>query len=107
MPQSGGILSGRTHKSKETFRRGTTDNLMQKEEEITKQKRTFSRSELAAHLGLALVTIDRAIAAKAISFYQVGRRILFDQKHIDDFLTANERRAKTTLRKGILGKENN
>lgn len=72
-----------------------------------RDKAILSRKEVADILGLSVVTIDRAIKAKKISFYRFGTRVCFGPQHIEEFLRANEHTARQFNRRGSLGKENN
>lgn len=61
--------------------------------ELINDKR-FNRKEAAEYLGVSVITVDRAIANKTISCFRIGRRIIFDRSHLDEFLTKNEVTAK-------------
>ncbi len=61
--------------------------------ETTNENR-FDRKQAADYLGVSLVTLDRAISNKKISFFRIGRRIVFDLRHLEEFLTKNEVSAK-------------
>lgn len=63
--------------------------------ENTTEKQRYNRSEASAYLGVSIVTLDRAIAKRKISFFRVGRRVILDKRHLDDFLNASEYKAKT------------
>lgn len=68
--------------------------------------RKYDRREAAEYLKIAVVTIDRAIARKEISLFRVGRRVIFDQSHLDDFLKRNECLARPKRApRGLLGLE--
>lgn len=69
-----------------------------------KEFRKFTRRDAAEYCGVSIVTIDRALAKRTIGRYQVGRRIVFDKRHLDDFLTRNEYAPKPKkVSKGLLG----
>ncbi len=61
--------------------------------EQTIEKR-FDRKQAADYLGVSVITVDRAVAKKKLACYRVGRRIIFDRKHLEDFLSACEQKAK-------------
>ncbi len=57
------------------------------------QTEAFNRKEAARRLGLSVVTIDRELARGNISHFRSGRRVLFTQAHLDDYIKRNERKA--------------
>jgi excisionase family DNA binding protein len=57
--------------------------------ETTNENR-FDRKQAAEYLGVSVITVDRAIANKTISFFRIGRRVLFDLRHLEAFLSRNE-----------------
>ncbi len=57
-------------------------------------KQCFSRSEAAYYLGVSVITIDRAVGGRKLACYRIGRRIVFSQTHLDEFLMNNEHKAK-------------
>ncbi len=57
-------------------------------------KQCYSRSEAAYYLGVSVITIDRATAKRKLACYRIGRRIVFSQTHLDEFLMNNEHKAK-------------
>ncbi|CAN5551692.1 hypothetical protein BH10ACI1_BH10ACI1_18920 [soil metagenome] len=64
------------------------------EEEKAIEKSRFDRKGAANYLGVSVVTIDRALSKKKISHFRIGRRVIFDKRHLDDFLSNNECKAK-------------
>jgi excisionase family DNA binding protein len=58
------------------------------------QIQAFDRTEAARRLGLSVVTLDRELARGNITHVRVGRRVLFTQAHLEDYLERNERKAK-------------
>lgn len=58
------------------------------------QIKVFDRKEVARRLGLSVVTIDRELARGNISHFRSGRRVLFTQSHVDEYIRRNERKAK-------------
>lgn len=54
----------------------------------------FGRHEAARRLGVSLVTIDREIARGHIGHFRSGRRVLFTESHIRDYIRLNEIRPK-------------
>ncbi len=57
------------------------------------QTEAFNRKEAARRLGLSVVTIDRELARGNISHFRSGRRVLFTQAHLDEYIKRNERKA--------------
>ena len=57
------------------------------------QIEAFSRKEAARRLGLSVVTIDRELARGNITHFRSGRRVLFTQAHLDEYIKRNERKA--------------
>jgi len=55
---------------------------------------TFDRKEAARRLGLSVATIDRELARENITHVRSGRRVLFTQAHLDDYIKRNECKAK-------------
>lgn len=60
----------------------------------TNQTQTFDRREAARRLGLSVATIDRELARKNITHVRSGRRVLFTQAHLDEYIKRNERKAR-------------
>jgi excisionase family DNA binding protein len=58
------------------------------------EKQRFDRLAAADYLGVSVITVDRALAKKRISCYRVGRRVIFDKRHLDEFLNRNECKAR-------------
>lgn len=58
------------------------------------QLEAFDRKEAARRLGLSVVTVDREIARGNITHFRSGRRVLFTQAHLDEYIKRNERKAK-------------
>jgi excisionase family DNA binding protein len=54
----------------------------------------FNRKAAAKYCGVSIITIDRALAKKRISCFRIGRRVVFDRTHLDDFLKRHEAIAK-------------
>ena len=54
------------------------------------ETKNFNRFEAAKRLGVAVITIDRALANKEIRHFRVGRRVLFSDAHLQEFLTQRE-----------------
>lgn len=62
----------------------------------------YTRKEAAAYCGVSVITIDRALARKEIAHFRIGKRVVFDRRHLDEFLANNEcrpRRFNSTLQK--------
>jgi excisionase family DNA binding protein len=48
----------------------------------------LSKQQTAKMLGISISTLDRLMAAEKIEFYKLGlRRVAFDQRHIQNYLT--------------------
>lgn len=60
----------------------------------TNKAQTFDRKEAALRLGLSVATIDRELAREKITHVRSGRRILFTQAHLDEYIKRNEHKAK-------------
>jgi excisionase family DNA binding protein len=58
------------------------------------QIQAFDRNEAARRLGFSVVTLDRELARGNITHFRSGRRVLFTQSHIDEYIQRNERKAK-------------
>lgn len=58
------------------------------------QPEAFDRKEAARRLGLSVVTIDRELARGKITHFRSGRRVLFTQAHLDEYIKRNERKAR-------------
>jgi excisionase family DNA binding protein len=58
------------------------------------QIQTFNRIEAARRLGLSVATIDRELARENITHFRIGRRVLFTQAHLNDYIKRNECTAK-------------
>jgi excisionase family DNA binding protein len=62
--------------------------------ESVNEKRVYSRKEAAEYLGVALATIDRAIAAREIAVSRLRGRVLFQKEHLEEYLNRNVCAAK-------------
>lgn len=58
------------------------------------KKITFDRKEAAQRLGISVITIDRELARKKISHFRVGRRVLFTEEHLDQYIQKNTKISK-------------
>jgi excisionase family DNA binding protein len=54
----------------------------------------FDRKGAARQLGLSVATIDREVARENITHVRSGRRVLFTQEHLDEYIKRNECKAK-------------
>ena len=52
--------------------------------------RAFDRKEAARRLGVSVVTVDRELARGNIAYFRSGRRVLFTQSHLNDYIKRNE-----------------
>jgi hypothetical protein len=59
---------------------------------------TMSRAEFCKAVGISLVTEWRLRQAGKLSHYQIGDKILYSHKHIDEFLASHEKRAAAARR---------
>jgi excisionase family DNA binding protein len=55
---------------------------------------TFDRQEAARRLGISVVTLNREIAKKKMPHFRVGRRILFTEKLLREYIEQNTKNAK-------------
>ncbi len=62
--------------------------------ETNNEQQRFDRKSAANYIGIAVVTLDRALAKKTIAHFRVGRRVIFNREHLDSFLKKNEVSAK-------------
>ena len=54
----------------------------------------FNRKEAARRLGVSVVTIDRELARGNIAHFRSGRRVLFTQAYLNDYIKRNEHQIK-------------
>ncbi len=57
-------------------------------------KERFNRKGAANYCGVSVITIDRALSKNKISHFRIGRRVVFDKRHLDEFLNSNECKAR-------------
>ncbi len=57
-------------------------------------KERFDRKSAAEYCGVSVITIDRALSKNKISHFRIGRRVVFDKRHLDEFLNSNECKAR-------------
>ncbi len=57
-------------------------------------KERFDRKSAADYCGVSVITIDRALSKNKISHFRIGRRVVFDKRHLDEFLNSNECKAR-------------
>ncbi len=57
------------------------------ENEFTKI--TFDRKEAAKRLGVSVVTIDREMAKNRIPHFRIGRRVLFTEENLNQYILKN------------------
>lgn len=58
------------------------------------EKQAFDRKEAARRLNISVVTLDRELARDNISHFRSGRRVLFTQLHLDEYIRRNEHKAR-------------
>ena len=61
---------------------------------VEQQTGRFNRIQAANYCGVSVITIDRALANEKISHFRIGRRVIFDKSHLDNFLASCEQKAK-------------
>ena len=57
-------------------------------------KEKFDRKSAVNYCGVSVITIDRALSKNKISNFRIGRRVIFDKRHLDEFLNSNECKAR-------------
>jgi excisionase family DNA binding protein len=62
--------------------------------ETTEKKITLDRREAAKRLGISLITLDRELAKKRIPHFRVGRRVLFTETHLEQYIERNSKNCK-------------
>ena len=67
------------------------------------ENKNLSRKQASVFLGVSIVTLDRAIAKGNIGFFRIGRRVIFGQSHLENFLLSNEVKVKLNKREQNLG----
>ncbi|MEO6655599.1 MAG: excisionase family DNA-binding protein [Pyrinomonadaceae bacterium] len=65
------------------------------------KKLTFDRREAAERLGISVVTLDRQLARRRIPHFRVGRRVLFTDELLQQFITQNTEGAVTQQRRSL------
>lgn len=50
----------------------------------------FHRNDGAQYIGVSLATFDRALANGEIRHFRIGRRLVFTQEHLDEYLRSKE-----------------
>jgi excisionase family DNA binding protein len=64
--------------------------------EVNGEKKVFTAGEACRALGVSRPTLSRLTKARKIAFYRVGKRILFAENHITDFLRSCEVRPQNS-----------
>lgn len=57
--------------------------------EEKKEKLTFDRKEAARKLGISVITLDRELAKRRIPHFRVGRRVLFTEELLRQYIEQN------------------
>ena len=70
---------------------------------MTGQKTIFTEQECSDRIGLSRPTLWRLRSAGKISYYKVGTRVFYDQKHIEEFWQRQERRVRTSRKSSSSG----
>lgn len=60
--------------------------------EEKKEKITFDRKEAAQKLGISVITLDRELAKRRIPHFRVGRRVLFTEELLRQYIEQNTMR---------------
>ena len=58
------------------------------------EKLTFDRKEAAEKLGISLITLDRELARRRMPHFRIGRRVLFTQAHLEQYIERNSKHCK-------------
>lgn len=53
------------------------------------KKITFNRQEAALRLGVSVITIDRELAKNRLPHFRIGRRVLFTQELLEQYIEQN------------------
>lgn len=61
---------------------------------MSEDNTAFDRKEAARRLNISVVTLDRELARGNIAHFKSGRRVLFMQGHLDEYIKRNERKVK-------------
>ena len=54
----------------------------------------FGRKEAASRLGISVVTVDREVARRRMPHFRVGRRVLFTQELLDQYIEENTKETR-------------
>jgi len=54
-------------------------------------EKLLTEKEFTELTGLSRMTAKRHRDAKRLGFYKIGARVMYSQKHVDDFLARHER----------------
>jgi excisionase family DNA binding protein len=60
----------------------------------TRNHKNRSRKAAAEYIGVCILTIDRALRAGEIDHYRIGRRVLFSEDHLNNFLLKHQKNAR-------------
>lgn len=60
---------------------------------IEHKKRFYSKLELAMELNVCIRTIDNWMCAGLISYSKMGKRVVFSEVDLDEFITRNRKSA--------------
>jgi excisionase family DNA binding protein len=61
---------------------------------LSNGRRLYSAAEVCERVGISRPSLSRLCKAGRISFYRIGTRILFDELHVQTFLSTVEVKAK-------------
>lgn len=61
---------------------------------LNTEKLTFDRKEAARRLAISVVTLDRELARKRVPHFRIGRRVLFTQDLLDQYIEMNTKNTK-------------
>jgi len=81
-------------REKERKQTGSTGKIQNMSSKATEPK--FSMSDVAEIIGVNISTISRLMDSSKLGYYQIGRRRIVGESHLQNFLSLAERRAKVT-----------
>lgn len=67
---------------------------------MSEQKATMTEAEFAKAVGISRVTLWRMRLKGQLPHYKLGKRILYGQHHVEEFLKAHERPTNMSILKG-------
>jgi len=67
---------------------------------MSEQQVTMTEAEFAKAVGVSRVTLWRMRQKGELPHYRLGKRILYGQQHVSEFLKAHERSIKKSIVRG-------